>query len=841
MGDTVAGTYDISVSGSTQTVGMADGAKVLATTANSVTVTASGSGAGSITVGSVVGTTSMMTFRHTGEVACLWGGGECPSSRDTLSTGSGSAASHISVIEVGDADLRTNTSLDAAFPGKASQNGAITGGLNGFSKLLGWSLNNGSDLSITIGSPVSYTAQPPSGKNPWQVNCLTGVVSKGSFSSKVFHGGSAIQEDILNIVTNLGTAYTLANVQPGTKLKVRLDLDNTLSHSYYGFVGNSGSDPLNKKAPPGFTCSISQLGSLTTAILAEYQYDWDNFLPGGTSVYPDVTFVMGGSEAPATLYNSPTFQTGYPPSQTGDLTGFINGFNMIASSSIVTSWKMPITLGPTQNEFKFLLLDIGSTENEWIAEAEAVLKQAAASSSSSISIGEIPAVLNSGNLSPLSNNCTLQTYQDYWKWSDPGFCLDDAAAIAAAQLKIQAFLNAGLRTDIIRISSYNFPAPSHLFPDTDPSSLSSLIDWLYEPPVVSGEDNPAQAPTPLTLFKLANVSNGSDHEYRSDLTLVESDILNTTNPWRAEYPLGGLYQQASISSSVALVAVTRYVCHPVTGSPSDFLEVAGGETHPNYCQTSGDPEPLGYVAAGPKDICSLPYALQKGLALSSASLGCPNMGDIAVYRYVSGEEFYYTTYPNDKFVSQPGSTWNLNPSAPVFFLQPNWPNYQTQEPVAFHGGLRTDSQGPIVNQQPLNAPLLNFFSDSTMMFGFQRGSNTNYLGITVGSQFTALICSSTLDVNCGGMNNTPQPCMMSGSTSPSLACESQESDDIAEYPWGGAGVAPGSCCHADTTTNPEPGQEPVMHFYPASPFVTICSSDNSCCSNNGQGTNTCVP
>lgn len=765
------------------------------TQGNIVTITA---GDGSTFPSGAI-TTGTLTFRHVNELECFWDGTLCPKSGMQLSS---NALQHISLVEVTDESLRSQAGLDAFYPG------GYENGINGFTRLLKWmyvdNLPQVIPLGIVIGAPVSYNRP----KNSSNATCNSTVLPAAGTLS----GGSAVTSDIDTLTANLASAFLSigGTATVGSSLTVKLDLDEPLNHAYYSFVGSTGGT----SNYTGTICQIQTLASLAASILDYYQADWHTLAMNNSSL-PQITFLMGDDEAPQDLYNSPTFNNNH------DLTSFLNDFYS------ATGTQSTIPLNGDQRYVNFFLLDIGPTENDWKKAASAVLAQSqlgtgcAQNGTNCPSMGEIFALDHEGPL----QNCPAKTY-----FEDNTFCGTDAAAVAAAQLKIQdLYASTGTYTNlaptIIRISSYDKVSPAHLLPDADPTTLLSIIDWLYPK---DGSPSLALLPPPSTLFKLSNVASGSNaHYYDNSLSNVITLTDGSNPPWIAEYPLGSSYGASVIGNGVVLKQLTRFVCNEGQSYESSYLTL--GMTAPNGCSTSGTA--IGY-AAGPDDLCTLVAAQSADGTVTAKdySPDCPNVADLPVYQWetvpsVTHKQYYYTMGVKDIFVYN-NPNWMMSQTTPVFYLQPPLPRYLDYEPVAFNSGLRTASGA--------NSPVLQLFSSTTSsasFFGFQNTSSGYVLGITGlnGNPVEPLICTGDPRGTSDCVADTkPLPCQsIIGVNIPSLSCGSLANSGIFESQWGNPASPIGTltCCGSNGPTTLV-GLDPVINFYQKSPYLTVYSSNN---------------
>lgn len=754
------------------TIALPDGAVVVGTPTNG-TVTIS-SALGTVTPGTITAIAPL--FRNTAELACVSAMPAC-SNGDTLSS---NTARSIDLIELGDDDLHNTTTIDAAY----NPTGTAGGGMAGLQSLLKWMYfeqpqSHRIHLGIVVGSPISYTVTngQPTCNATVQSSAVAGLV-----------GGSAIQEDIENIVTNLGTALSNIHInQASNSLTIELDLDEPLNHAYYSYVGSSGTGGVN-----GGACSISDLASLGAYILREYQQDW-NTLPKSLNL-PPATFLVGGDEAPGKVYNSPTFQSGL------DIQQFVDDFHMVAQGLMVTEPDGTTkNLATAQQYYNFLLLDIGPTENGWKNAANAIFSQLAGSSVCTAQCptpGAIFATLYGG---PRAMTCPKQAY-----WQDNSFCANDAAAIAAAQAKTEDYLttaasNPVLAPGIIRVSSYDKTVPSHLLPDSDPSSLTSFVVWLSS---LLGQSTLPNAPA--TIFKL---SKGSQHIFLTGTPMVRP-MLNAG--WTAEYPVGEAYQASVIGPNITLPELDRYHCNAGLPNETDYLTVGGA---PPQGATCGSKIKLGYASA--TDQCTLGKAMPNN--------PCPNVSDIPVYEFTNtssgGTIYYYTIIPNDIFSS--GGTWHETAN-PVFYVQPNWPIYQSEEPIAFQAGLRTASGGPPIG--------LGSGWPSIGWQGYQGSTSVFQFGISASSGvFSPLICPGSYQNYCGNGGSSPT-CTLVPTKFPGINCASLAGGNIGQLPIGDPmGSVPMSCCNASDGSGvlDSVGLEPIINFFPLSPFFSVYSNDNT--------------
>lgn len=799
VGDTVSGSYIPAGGDAAHAVAIPDGTTVSPLSSGSSIVITVPSGSGeTFDAGNV--TSTQMLFKNVNELACIYDQSAqtlCPRSGQTL----GDAVGHISVIEVNDDDLRDSMALDAAFPG------GYLNGMAGFQGLLGWMYNTTNkqriDLAITVGDPTLYI--PNGASNP--ATCESNVQLKSSGAI----GDGALLDNIQETVGDLAMAFSQLGLG-GHAYTIRLDLDEPLNHAYYSFVGTTGEPGSGVQ---GTACPVQTLASLAASILDHYQHEWNK---RQTANLPTLTFVMGGEEAPAKVYNSPTFN-----SNSRDLATFIDDFHTAAMNQPL------VPLVGNQLYYNFLLLDIGPTENDWKIASEALFNQVNTLSAACTmtgekcpAFGEIFALAYSGPLAACPQN---RAY-----YQDNSFCAADAAAVAGAQLKIQDFLNEAathplLKPQIIRISSYNHPSPSHLLPNTDPTSLTSIIDWLY-----SGFANPGGTPaiTPNTIFKLSQVRSGNTvHVYVSDLATAETMIAAG---WTAEYPIGEAYQQAAINPSRTLQQLFAYTCNRNTMYESNYFMLGTVGVLPHGCE-SGSAVSLGF-AAGPTDECTL---IASDGSANNYPNDCPNVADIPVFGYETTSttepvQYYYTVSQNDIVIFNNPAWAPIGTGAPQFYVQSNLPRYQDYEPIAFQAGLRTAS-GNAANA----SPLLQFFSSDSAdasIFGFQTMKNMTgyFLGVTGlgGTPFQPLICNGTPPNNDCGDGATPMPCAITNPPVSSVSCASAANMDIEESPYGDP-VNPGklpACCSA-SLDNPQVGLEAVTNFLTASPYLRVYSNDNN--------------
>lgn len=609
---------------------------------------------------------------------------------------------------------------------------------------------------------------------------------------------------------------------------IQLDLDEPLNHAYNNFVGKDTS----------VACSISTLGSLASSILATYQQQW-MMQRSNNGALPNIEFVVGGDEAPAAIYNSPTFAGGdtecnkEAAANQGEIACFLRKFNEAAAQQTYSVNGTTYMLSMDQQYYKFLLLDIGTTENDWKMASEQIFMQANGASLGGAgnlpALGYIFAVLNDkGPTAVLSNGgstgkqCPQPSY-----WTDNSFCVADNAAIAAAQVKVEDILtlaqmpgHTDLVPSIVRVSSYDKSSPSHLLPDSDPASLTSFINWL--------NTTFAQGDPPTTLFELyqsQNVLLGSQYEYLTKPIDAEHLINMTDSPWAAHYPVGEVSQQGTIGTGITLQPLQRYLCNKGTAFLSDYLEVGQVRSIAN-CEWQSL---LGYATPydpNNADPCTL-FDIN-GVALPY-NTNCPNVADIVVYQYmrtnVQGSktynQYYYTLNPNDTTLT---GVWPTNTKTPVFYVQPNWPLYPLHVPLGFQSGLRTDwSSG--------TATTLTFFDGPSMTFGFQNYGGSNVLALASGGVVTPLICeggSPGVGVDCPSSGTiNPLPCIARDTRDyPGLACLSQQDYGITQFPWGNpTNPTPAACCKF-TMNVPVVGQDPVINFFPQSPYLAVYANDN---------------
>lgn len=782
-GDTVSGTI---LDGTGKSYPIADKTTVLEPPAsNVVTISAQSSLSGS-SVSSQVGMNSaMLYFKNVIELECLYAPStSCTQTGMLLDIGT---AEHIDAIELSDGELNNQTSLDAEF----------NGGTLGLNSLIGWMDNppngrtNVINLALSIGNPTSYSTSP-------KLSCNDSVLPRNTAG---LHGGGAVQEDIASVVMTLGNAFVSQGFTQSSSFTIRLDLDEPLNQAYDSFVGTTGTG--DSQQNPGLRCPVGTLASLGASILAEYQFDWNTH-----SNFPHVTFLMGGDESIAGLYDTPTFV------DDKDLATFIDAFHTRAMHPFTIQQQM-YTLPTSEQYYDFFIFDLGTTENDWKPRALAVLNQvknqsAACANDRCPRFGTIFAVLNGETMAP---SCPLRL--PYWSM-DNSFCDNDAAAVAAAQVKIQDYLkyatsdgNALLIPKIIRLSSYDKTSPSHLLPNKDPSSLTSVIDWLFTPA--------AQVPPPNLIYKLYN---GIQHRDETDLGIVEMMLASGT--WRAEYPLGEIPPPGSPAppSGNLVLSLIRYECNTDSAAPSDYLSVNGPP--PNNTCSYTKTQTLGYAASAP-DNCAL---LSSG---NNYVNSCPNAADIPVYQFtrmVGGVmQWYYSINKMD--MSAQG--WS-GPSDPVFFVQPILPLYEDNEPIAFQGGLRVASQDGSTAQQ---GGLLQFFTSNPVTFGFQvdQALNGSVIGIGLSGATNPehLICNGPGSLfNCGGMQDDPVVCLRQPSAYLSLSCATIEGNGIAQALWGNPASGGGNGCCGVSESNFPAARYPVMHFYPYAPYTTTYSYDNSC-------------
>lgn len=465
--------------------------------------------------------------------------------------------------------------------------------------------------------------------------------------------------------------------------------------------------------------------------------------------------------------------------------------------------------------------------------------------------GEIFAVINDGSATTNGSTPSTCPQRTYWAADKNAFCASDMAAVAAAQVKIQDFLtyaiglsvgqppDTSVLPQIIRISSYDKQSPSHLLPDQDPASLTSMIAWLYTSPAIGAPPN--------TIFKLNNTSMPTYDQYAflTDLGTVETMIESGSPTWQANYPVGEASQQPTISTlhgGTVLQTLFRYSCNAGTIAPSDYLTTEINFVPPPHttCSNTGS---IGNVALYP-DPCML-FDPANNNAPYPYSNACPNAADIPVWCYKRTvgiyTQYYFTINQQDIVIQGGKDGWAPDQSGatflPAFMVQPNWPRYQDFEPIGFEGGLRTN-WGFMTGL----APQLSFFGLGTMTFGFQPTSNGNGNALAImGSAGTrALICEPMapgMGVDCpGDGSGTPLPCMPYDTIAPPLACQSAQGMSIMQSQYGGTtGSMGGSCCNAPMTSPPPPpGQAPIINFFPILPYLRVYSNDNSYVGPNGQ-------
>lgn len=328
-GDTVSGAWF--VDGSTTATMIQDKMTVTAVSANGSIVTVEPPMGTMVTTPGTItlqegSASSTMFLKNVDEFACLYdhGGTYCSNPGLVLSSNVGT---HISVIEVTDDSLRSTVQINAAY----------AGGQAGFNKLLQWmNPSNGISLAIVIGAPVSYYT------NAGTAACNTAVSGTGSALSY----GSATDKGIGQVVSSLGTAIGSLGLDGSTTLTIQLDLDEPINHAYDNFVGNSGTGQMN--APKGGFCTLDQLALLESSILATYQQHWETMR--GTMALPHITFTMGDDEAPAAVYNAPTFKNGDGECGTeGDVECFVDRFHADAMSVTFT-----VTAHSTTNTYHLL-------------------------------------------------------------------------------------------------------------------------------------------------------------------------------------------------------------------------------------------------------------------------------------------------------------------------------------------------------------------------------------------------------------------------------------------------------------------------------------------------------
>lgn len=445
--------------------------------------------------------------------------------------------------------------------------------------------------------------------------------------------------------------------------------------------------------------------------------------------------------------------------------------------------------------------------------------------------GEIFAVINDGKYT--NTMCTTST------WSNNDFCPSDMAAIAAAQIKTQTFLTFVLNNQamdpllppaILRISSYDKQSPSHLVPDTDSGSLSSMIDWLVT--------MPALGLPPETLFKLHDAT-GDKYYFQTTLMDIETEIESGL---QAEYPDGDISQQQTISMTVngdvVLAELKRYSCF---GGVTDFLALKGMPTPQggNCSELSS----LGYAEPYPDPVtpCFLFDPLShKPVPYSPA---CPNAANVPVWQYErpygsAAKQYYYTINQKDTNLTVGG--WAPSQTNPVFMVPPNFPLYQQYEPIGFQGGLITN-WGPGGKYTPPVLTLFNGKSMQPMHFGWQpdpSDTSVSVLALDGPLGFDRLICGNPPggSDNCPFLQGTSIPCVaLQKPPRPSLSCSSQQNAGLTQFDWGSPPPPQNSesCCAANPNNPDAPGQDPVTNIFPQDPYLRIYSNDNSCIAPSG--------
>lgn len=193
------------------------------------------------------------------------------------------------------------------------------------------------------------------------------------------------------------------------------------------------------------------------------------------------------------------------------------------------------------------------------------------------------------------------------------------------------------------------------------------------------------------------------------------------------------------------------------------------------------------------------------------------------------EQWYYSTNQAD-ISADPNLGWS-SAFGPVFFVQPSWPRYDDNEPIAFQGGLRVASQAPGSTRQ--QGGLLTFFSSQSLLFGFQYDPPQNGMvlgiGLTGAPQLQSLICSTSQSHgNCGTSQNVPVVCSVGQPPFSSLSCATIEGNGITQALWGNPATGMGLGCCSTAQTGTDPGQDPIIFFFPSAPYLATYANDNSC-------------